>query len=193
MNSSKRKMLAANELLVNELVKIAERKGRVLYDFTNEVITQAIRADKMGLTLKEVLDERGIVEEAKRSGFILVFKRLWYEVLDRLYEGPEKDWLIEEWRETGRWYGKFSYSRSPEEPLKALEKGIHTLMWDIEDFEVTEEGDLFSLRCISAGFSEAYTLLLATFFKGALDALGYELVDEELSKGIITLKFKKKE
>ncbi|HDM45178.1 MAG TPA: hypothetical protein ENG07_01595, partial [Candidatus Bathyarchaeota archaeon] len=104
MNSSKRKMLAANELLVNELVKIAERKGRVLYDFTNEVITQAIRADKMGLTLKEVLDERGIVEEAKRSGFTLVFKRLWYEVLDRLYEGSEREWLIEEWRETGRWY-----------------------------------------------------------------------------------------
>jgi len=193
LNSSKRKMLAANELLVNEFVKIAERKGRVLYDFTNEVITQAIRADKMGLTLKDVLDERGIVEEAKRSGFTLVFKRLWYEILDKVYAGSEKDWLMEEWRETGRWYGKFSYSRSPEDPLRVLEKGIHTLMWDIEDFDVTEEGGLVSLRCISAGFSEAYTLLLATFFKGALDALGYVLVDEELSKGIITLKFRKKE
>jgi len=185
-------MLAANELLVNEFVKIAERKGRVLYDFTNDVITQAIRADKMGLTLKEVLDERGIVEEAKRTGFILVFKRLWYEVLDKIYEDAGKEWLIEAWNEAGRWYGKLCHSRLPEKPLTALKDGIETLMWDIEDFEISDEDGLTLLRCISAGFSKAYTMLLVVFFKGVFDALGYDVVKEEVSKGIITLTFKKR-
>ncbi|MEM2875909.1 MAG: hypothetical protein QXL67_03020 [Candidatus Bathyarchaeia archaeon] len=192
MESSRRKMLAANELLVDEFVKVAERKGRVLYDFTNEVLTQAVRADRMGLSLSEVLSERGIVEEAKRAGFTLVFKRLWYEVIDKVYQSSEREWLIRAWDEAGQWYGKLSYSKLPERPLKALKEGITTLMWDIDDFDVTEEGNSASLRCISTGFSEAYTKLLTVFFRGAFAALSYDVVGEAVSKGIITLSFKKK-
>ncbi len=189
-NGSKRKMLAANEEIVRDFVKIAEKKGRVLYDFTNETLTQAIRAEKMGFSLKEVLDERGIVEAAKEAGFTLVFKRLWYETLEKAWGTSNKKWLLKAWNETGKWFGKLYLSKYPEKALEALKESFRTLMWDLEEIELTKKGDEVYIQCLSASFSDIHTTLFVTFLKGALEALGFEPSEEEISKGIINLKFK---
>jgi len=190
MVNSRRKMLAANEALVNEFVGIAEKRGRVLYDFTNETLTETIRAEKMGLSLKDVLDERGIVESSKEAGFILVLKRLWYEIIEKNWETLDRKWLLNVWGEMGQWFGKLYLSRHPEKPLEALKEGLDTLMWDLEELELTSKNRVVSVQCLSASFSEAYTILFATFLKGAFVALGFKPITEEVSKGIINLQFK---
>lgn len=40
----------------------------------------------MGIDLRRVLDEREVLENAKRAGFILGLESLWYSLADLAYE-----------------------------------------------------------------------------------------------------------
>jgi hypothetical protein len=44
-----------------------------------------------------------------------------------------------------------------------------------------------SVRIISPRFTESYTVLLASFLEGALEAFGYKITDKEVSRGAIRL------
>ncbi|MBS7622017.1 hypothetical protein KEJ32_07910, partial [Candidatus Bathyarchaeota archaeon] len=102
----KRKMLAAREDLVNEVIDIANRRGFTLYALTNEALQRVIEADRMGLSLGEVADECKVLDAAKRGGFVLVPEMLLYEVLEKAYK-EMRDWMTKVWSESGEWFGKF--------------------------------------------------------------------------------------
>lgn len=189
--SVKRKMLAVREDLARKIVEIAGRPKRSLYDFVNEVLRQAVRADDMGLTLKDVVDEYGALETARKAGFTLVAKRLWRDIVDRAF-AKDRLWMIRKWHDTGEWYAKFYLAKEPEDPLKAFESNFKTLMWEVSEFNITKNDSDVTLRCICAKFSPAYTELFTAFLEGTLNALGYECVEKETSKGIIRLIFRRK-
>ena len=47
----KRKMLAVREDIAEQIVSIAKGRGLTLFGLVNEVLEQAVRAHKMGLTI----------------------------------------------------------------------------------------------------------------------------------------------
>jgi len=81
----KRKMLAADERLAEQMVKIAEEKGQTLYSLVNEALEQIVKAHNMGLTLKRVVQERGTVETAKEAGFRLTIITLWLDAVETAF------------------------------------------------------------------------------------------------------------
>ncbi len=180
----KRKLLAARLSLANKISEIAARRG-TLYDYVNDVLEQAVRAESLGLTLKEILDDRLLLKTAKDAGFSTFPEKIFYELVERGYERLGKQWMSNLWYETGEWYGRYC------EDLATFEDAVNKFFWDVSDFKVSQEGEYLTVTCLSSKFSEVYTSLFSRFLEGALKVLGYDLVEGDVSKGIIRLKFVK--
>ena len=186
----KRKMLAADEGLAEEMVRIAEERGQTLFSLVNEVLEQAVRAHDMGLTLRRVVDERGVVGAVREAGFVLAVKTLWFDVLDRAFKPGAKRSMLKKWRETGRWYGKFFVAKKSENPVEGFRDAVCNLMWGASEFDIEVNNGEGEVRCISADFPLSYTKLFSAFLGGALDALGCRCTKKDVSKGVIRLRFK---
>jgi hypothetical protein len=180
----KRKMLAARVDLANEISEIAAQKG-TLFDYVNEVLKQALRAEGLGLTLKEVLDDMWLIKTAKDAGFTVIPERIIYDLTENTLKKLGNQRTTGLWFETGQWYGKYY------EDLRRFESSVRKYFWDISEFKISVEDGHTILTCLSAKFSEAYTKLFSKFLEGALNALGYDLYESEVSKGIISLTFVK--
>ncbi len=183
MSNLKRKMLAAREDLVDKVSEIARDRG-TLYDYVNETLEEAIRANSLGLSLKEIMDERWIVKVAKDAGFILIPERLWFDIVERGHTRLGKRWMEELWYETGQWYGRFYGD------LNKFTDVVKKIMWDLSEFEMSSEKGNLIVRCIGSKLSHSHSELFSKFLEGALNSLGYEFVDGDILKGVINLKFK---
>ncbi len=180
--SVKRKMLAAREDLADKISEIAKRKG-TLYDFINETLQEVIRADALGLSLREIIDERGIIKMAKDSGFIFVPERLWYDLIEMAHQHLGRE-LENLWYENGRWYGRYYGD------IEVLKKNLKRIIWDISELDIYSEGDMLIVKCISSKYSRACSMLFGKFLEGAMNSLGYSLVEGDISRSVINLKFK---
>lgn len=180
----KRKMLAARADLADKVSEIAARRG-TLYDYVNDVLEQAIRAEALGLTIKEVLDDLWLIKSAKDAGFTIIPEKIIYDIIEDAYERLSKRRMMNLWYETGRWYGRYY------EDIGRFESSIRKFFWDVSEFKVSVEDEHLDLVCLSSKFSEAHTRLFSKFLEGALNAFGYDLDESDVSKGIIILKFVK--
>jgi len=183
LKNTRRKMLAAREDLVDKVSEIARDRG-TLYDYVNETLEEAIRANSLGLLLKEIIDERWVLESAKDAGFTLVSERLWYDLVERAYQHWGKRWMKDLWYETGQWYGRYYGD------LNKFRDVIKSIVWDLSEFEITSEDGALIVRCISPKFSPSYSDLFSKFLEGALKVFGYELTGGDVLKGVINLRFK---
>lgn len=179
-----RKMLAARADLADKVSEIATRRG-TLFDYVNDTLEQAIKAESMGLTLREIHDEVWIFKAAKEAGFTIFPEKIVYGVIDRAYKNQKKE-LQGLWYETGQWYGKYYADR------EKFEEMMKKLLWDVSEFQVSEtDENALTLTCLSSKFSAACTELFSKFLEGALGSLGYEQEEGEVLKGVINLRFKK--
>jgi len=180
----KRKMLAARLDLADKISEIASRRG-TLYDYVNDVLEQAIRAEDLGLSLKDVLDDRWLIQMARDAGFVLAPEKIVYELAESAYKRVSKEEIANMWLETGRWYGRYY------DNLAKFESVAKRYFWDISEFKISREDEHADLICLSSKFSAAYTEFFSKFLEGVLTSLGYDLEKSEVSKGIISLKFVK--
>ncbi len=180
----KRKMLAARLDLADKISEISYKKG-TLYEYVNEVLEQAIRADEMGLTLKALVDDKWMIKAARDACFTMFPEKIIYELAETAYNQVGKEKTSAIWYETGQWYGHY-YGN-----LKMFEESIKRCFWDVSEFKVFEEKGNVFLTCLSSKFSASYTELFSKFLEGALNSLGYNLSQGEVLKGIINLRFTK--
>ncbi|MEM2434678.1 MAG: hypothetical protein QXU55_07245 [Candidatus Bathyarchaeia archaeon] len=183
--SFKRKLLAAREDLAEKIAEIASRRKWTLYELVNEVLEEAIKADSIGVSLREVVDERGVLKDARDSGFLLVPARLWYDLIDKAYTCLDEEWMRSLWYECGQWYGKYYGD------LERFSGAVKRIFWDLSEFDLSMEGDSLVVRCIILNLQYPYADLLSKFIEGALSVFGYERLDGEVSRGVINLKFRK--
>lgn len=188
----KRKMLAVDERLAEQLAKVARDRGQTLYSLVNEILEQALKVYEMGLgSLKQLVNERCVLEAARGAGFVLTVKTLWFDALERAFNAGDQHSILERWRETGEWYGKY-FLMKEENPVVGLRDLMCNLMWGTSEFamEVDEKGG--EIRCLDASFPSSYTELLSAFLEGAMEALGYECADKDVSKGAMRVKIRVK-
>jgi hypothetical protein len=179
-------MLAARLDLADRISEIAAHRGTI-YDYVNYILEQAIRADSLKMSLKEILDDMWLIKTAKDAGFTILPLKLINNIIEQSYEKVGKQKMSSLWYETGQWYGRYY------DNIKDFEEAIQKYFWDITEFKLYPEGDNISLICLSSKSSEGYNLLFSKFLKGSLDALGYKTEELEVSKGIIKLRiFKEK-
>jgi len=186
----KRKVLAAREDLVNQILEIAEYKNLTIFGMVNDALKQIIRAEEIGLSLKDIVDQYEAIKMAKEAGFILTVENLWYDVVNRAYQ-RESDKMLKKWYDAGQWYGKYYTVKSQQDPIKAFKRDADMSIWDVSELNIIDNGDDVLVRCISPRFPLSYTKLFSFFLEGAFNVFGYECIERDVSKGVIRLSFKR--
>lgn len=188
----KRKMLAAREDLVEQISEIASRRGFTLFDMVNNLSELAIRVEGWGPSLRDVVDEYGVVKAAKEAGFILGLESLWYEMAELVYE-KAKSKALKVWFEAGVWLAKRYVTGEVEDPFAAFKRDLEAFTWNAPEFTIEKAENKVSVRIISPRFRESYTVLFASFLEGALETFGYKIASKEVSRGAIRLEAVRKE
>ena len=188
--STRRKMLAADESIANKIVEMAKRRELTVYQTVNDVLEQAVRADEMGLSLMEVVDEREMLEKARKMGLTFFIEGLLYDMVDLTYSNTHKQ-LSELCLETGRWYGKY-FAGKADDGMKAFDEAMKllTLGNSVYNIENRRDGSV-SVSCVGERFTPGYTEALGLFIEGVLGSFGMRLREKENSDGIIRLRFEK--
>lgn len=187
---ARRKMLAADEELANRVVELAKRRGVTVFQTVNEILEQALRVEEEGLRLREIVEERGIIERARRLGFTFTVGRLLYEVAELAYERARGQ-ASQMWLEMGRWYGKYLNSMGKEN-LRAFRDVLELLAFGPPEWEMREgRGGQVSVSLIGEQFTQGYLTLLSLFIEGAFENLGYRVNSREVSRGLLKLSFER--
>ncbi len=182
---SKRKMLAAEEDLANRVAKLAERRGLTVYQTVNDILEQALRAEGAGMSLREAVDRRSDMEKAREMGLTFTPEHLYYQIVELAYSG-EKDSIRDLWQEMGLWYGKY-FKGKGQDPVKSLTEALGYLTHGGEfGLEKGREGEL-TISCVNERFTKGYTELFAAFITSAFGVLGYKVMENEASRGVIKL------
>lgn len=188
--STRRKMLAADEDIANRVVEMAKRRESTVYQTVNEILEQALRVDGMGLFLGDVVDEREMIEKAKKMGFTFAIENLLYDVVDMAYSRNNKQ-VANLWLDAGRWYGKYFSSKS-DDGISAFGEAMGLLNLGNSVFTIDRgKGGAVSVSCVGERFTPGFTEVYSLFMEGVFESFGMGLVDKENSDGIIRLRFEK--
>ena len=185
MSSSRRKMLAAQEDIANLIAELAKRKDMTVYQTVNDILEQALRVEGMGLSLREVVDERWILERAREIGFTFTVEQLLYRVVDEAYE-ENKDRTAEMWREMGHWYGKY-FQAKQENPLEAFREAMELFCVGSAEYSLEHNSRDLTFSFIGEKLTPGYTELFSVMVEEILLVLGYKVKDRELRKGMLRL------
>lgn len=187
MSSSRRKMLAAQEDIANKIVELANRKDMTVYQTVNDILEQALRVEGIGLSLKQVVDERWMLERAQEIGFTFTIEQLLYRVVDAAYE-EDQERFTGIFREMGHWYGKY-FQAKHDESLGALRDALELFTLGNAEYSLEETPKRLKLSFIGERLSSGYTELFSVLMEELLLVLGYELNGKEIRKGMLRMEF----
>lgn len=182
-------MLAAQEDIANKIVELAKRKDMTVYQTVNDILEQALRVEGIGLSLKEVVDERWMLERAKEIGFTFTVEQLLYQGVDQAYE-ENKEKFTEIWKETGHWYGKY-FQAKHEDPLVVIKDAFELFTLGSSEYTLDLNDRDLSISFIGEKLTSGYTELFCVFLEEIFKVLGYKLIEKEIRKGLIKLKLKR--
>jgi len=117
---------------------------------------------------------------------------LWYEMAELAYEKAQSR-ALKSWFEAGVWLAKRYATSGVEDAFEAFKRDLEAFTWNALEFAMERMEGRVSVRIISPRFTESYTVLLASFLEGALEAFGYKIADKEVSRGAIRLEAFKEE
>jgi len=192
MSKIRRKTFVAREDLLNRLGESAKRRGYHLYEFINELFNLAIEAEELGVNLRRILEERGILNAARKSGFILELENLSYEMAEIAYE-KDREKAVKSWFEAGVWLAKRYVTGTFEDPFQAFKRDLENFTWNAPEFTIKNLEGKVIVRIISPRFTESYTILFASLLEGALETFNLKIDSKEVSRGSIRLEASRKE
>jgi len=186
MVNVKRKMLAARDDLVDKISEIASSKGFTLFGMTNNMLELAVKADGMGISLEEAVENYELIKAARDASFTLVLESLLYETAE-VACGVEKDKTSKAWLEAGVWFAKQYITRGIEAPFETIGRDLKAFSWNIPELIIEKLDNQVTVRVLSPRFTESYTLLFAHFLEGILETFGYKITYKEVGRGNIRL------
>jgi hypothetical protein len=187
MPKIRRKTFAAREDLIERASEVAKEKGFSFYAFLNENLEQTLQAEELGVSLRILIEERGLLKAAKEASFILGLETLWYEMADIAYSKAKRR-SLECWSESGEWLAKRYILSGIKDPFLAFKSDLEAFTWNASELDVETEKNEVRVRIISPKFSESYTLLLAAFLESALKTFGYIRFNNDVTRGTIRMK-----
>jgi hypothetical protein len=185
-------MLAARDDLADRIGKIAENRGFTLFGMLNDLLDLAIKADRMGISLKEAVESFELAKEVRDASFTLVLESLLYETAELAYTS-EKEKTLQTWFDAGVWISQRYLARGVKDPLGAYERELKVFGWNIPGVTMERSAKEVSFRILSPRFSEAYTLLFNRYLQGVLVGSGYEVTFNEVGRGNIRLEAVKRD
>ncbi|MFQ5761619.1 MAG: hypothetical protein ACE5PO_01170 [Candidatus Bathyarchaeia archaeon] len=186
-----KKFIAVRGDLLHKIIEIANKDGKTVFGFVNEIFEQAIRSEQLNVSLEEIIEFYELIEIMKKAGAVITTADLQNHLVGKLYS-IEKDSLREKWYVSGVWYGKYLATRF-NDALGVFKRILQSCMWDISEANVEVKGDgHVNIRCVAPNHSRENTELLARFLQGVMNALDFKVVKEEAWKGIILMELEKR-
>lgn len=187
-----KKLLAVDGEIAQKIIEIANRKGMTVYNFTNYILQQAIKAENLNRSLDDIVERFRLLEIVQDSGAIFATTDILSYMVKRLYQ-QEKEKLCVKWYKSGLWYGKYLQVKFGNgEPLEMLKKLLDACAPKSSEVRIVKEGDKLSLHRVSPTDSLEYTELFSKFLEGVIHSFGYETKKNDVSKGLIALEFERK-
>jgi len=182
----KRKSFAAREDLLERMNKVAKASDFSLYGFVNEAFELTLKANKLGVNLRTLLDSRELLKDAMENGYTLGLESLWYEMAELAYAKSKKN-ALQNWFDAGVWLAKRYVTGETNDPFETFKNDLKDFTWNVPELEVNKKADKVSVRIVSPRFPESYTFLFTSFLEGALETFGYKIGSKEVSRGIVYL------
>jgi hypothetical protein len=179
-------MLAAQEDIANLIAELAKRRDMTVYQTVNDILEQALRVEGMGLSLRDVVDERWMLERAREIGFTFTVEQLLYGIVDEAYE-ENKEKAVKMWREMGHWYGKY-FQAKHENPLEAFREAMELFCVGSAEYTLEHSSRELTFSLIGEKLTPGYAELFGAMVEELLLVLGYKVKDRELRKGMLRLR-----
>ena len=177
--------------LVAKLNEASNREGISFLDYVNNALEQAVRAHKMGHSLKEIVDFYEMMMMQREAGLVMVPSEVLNKITERFYPN-EKNMLESIWYESGVWYGKYLLVKvRREDPADVFGEMLKATGWNIKDVVFERRGDKLVFKCFSLMLSLENTALLMKFIVGVMETLGYEVISQNYLRGVIEIEFRK--
>jgi hypothetical protein len=185
MKSEKRRTFVAREDLLTQMNDLAKKSGRSMYDAINETFEMALMANEEGINLREALEEKGLIKDAREKGFIMGLENLWLDMAEIACANSRVE-ALRAWNGAGLWLAK-RYLADNDDPVKAFSKDVKNFFWNIPDFEISTIKSEIAVRAISPKFTESYASLFSAFIEGALEAMDFAIESREVSNGSVRI------
>jgi hypothetical protein len=185
MKSEKRRTFVAREGLLTQMNDLAKKSGRSMYDAINEIFEMALKANEEGLNLREAVEERGLIKNAREKGFIMGLENLWLDMAEIACNNSREE-ALRAWNDAGIWLAK-RYLADDDDPIKAFSKDVKKFFWNVPDFEISTTKSEITVRALSPKFTESYASLFSAFIEGALEAMDFDIESREVSNGSVRI------
>ncbi len=155
--AKKRKTIALDEDLVNEVSQIAKLKGMSISNYLRRLLSAAIKAEKHGINPEQALLNNIILKYAYHVGLAL-------SPLSNLYNTV----AIEEWKNIGRKLGVILKIKGVEKEIALINTTLNILS-SIGEITIEKTRSTYKITCVSAKADkkllEAIVALLAELGK----------------------------
>jgi len=186
---SGKKLVYVSEDVLEPITEICRRDGVTISRFIEDALKEAIRLRNLGYDLKRSVDFLEVIRMHRVLGGAFIPQAVLDFMVGRVY-GSDREGLLKQSFEAGRLYGRYMRERF-KDPVNTLKSFLEVSRWDLGEVEVSSEGDVWSVRCISTVLSAEGTEMLAKFIEGAVRGLGYEILQLDFIRGMITVEFKR--
>ena len=182
----RRKYLAVDEQVAEEVFRAARSKGMTLFSYTTELLRESLDIERSYMRLKEAKECLEAFLLAKELGFTLVPEYLVARLVNKA--SPQEVRKLSE--EVGNICGRyFMLKRGASDPIQLLEEAAKKLLWGVTELVVKEGDNEFSVTCILSLRERNYAEAIAGFITGFLRAFAYRPVRLDVSKGMATVLF----
>jgi hypothetical protein len=185
-----KKLISVPTQLANQLRLMSGRLGISVSSITTEALEQYLRAETMNASLKEAVDFLFMAQVHKGAGLINLQRAGIKDLLKQLYD-EDSTKLLELWKRSGQWYAAYLSNRLNGEFFSFFEKDL-MVSWNLDESEIEVKDVMVDVRLTSFGMSREFTELLVVYTKGFFDELKYNVSEEDVLPGLISLKFIKK-
>lgn len=183
------KLIPVPRLLADQVRLVTRRLGTNVSSFATTALEQALRAERLNSDLEEAVDmyHMNIVQ---RGAGMLFFQRAGFMDLLSNFNIRELEKLLETWYRSGRWYSAYLSARLDQDILGFLEKDL-LITWNLDESEIKIKDVMVSVRLTCFGMSTQFTDFLVVYTKGIFDELGYDVSDEDVLPGLVSINFLK--
>jgi len=184
-----KKLVYVSEDVLEAIAEVCREKGVAIGRFIEDALKQAVRLEELGYNVEEVADILEVIKAQKILGGAFIPQEVLNFMINVVYKAKSEE-LRAGCFESGKLYGRYMREKFSN-PIEALKRFLETSRWDLSEVNVSSEGNINRLRCVSTVLSVEGTELLTKFVEGVIRGLGYEVLKVEFIKGIVIMEFKK--
>lgn len=184
------KLIVVPSRLVDRLRAVASRQGVPLSTFAKEALEQAMRAERLGVSLRETVDLFHLMQIQKGANSVLIPRSSLNHLIKELYSTNVEE-LRDIWYESGRWYGAYLQTKLKDNEVLDFFQKVLMISWDLDEVEIRNDDGEVTLRFTSFTMSLESTELIIGYITGVMNSLEYDVQSKDYVRGMAKIHYKR--